>query len=695
MIKRVTFDFESRSMVNLKLVGGIKYSQDPTTKPTCLAFKIYDDPNMYFLPFNVVNRPWKVQSQELKDLWTRLIREEYTFSGHNVLFDRSLYTNILEKRYGWPHIPPRLYRCTAAKAAACALPRNLEGAGSALNLPVQKDKRGYAAMLKTCKPTPAWNKWTNARAEIAAGKRVGKKKRELVEQPEPKVFLEPEDAPEVWATLYKYCKIDVRTQELLDQSLPDLIPQEQEIWFLNQMLNWRGLNVDIPTVQKIVDIMAIESKVKLKELDSLTMGLITKPGARQSILDFLALDGIELPNLQAKTVQDTLDGFELSGDMHRLLEIRKALSMTSTRKYQTFLNRASSDHRVRDILMYHGASTGRDTGTGIMPHNFPRGILKVDKDNPYAAVNDIIECDPEMLRILYGKSLGVLFSATLRNMICASPGCELFVADFSKIEVAVLWWLADNHAGLRALRDGKDPYIFQAAINTGKHYNDIVKDSPEYQLAKAQVLACGFGGGWKKFIEMAWDFSRLVLSDAQSQDAVNGYRRTNKAVPDLWKACGEAAINAVNYKGKMFRAGKSKFFVQGKFLWIELPSGRRLAYAYPRITMQDSDYGPRETLEYWAVNSKTKKWNIERTWGGTLAQNITQAVARDIMMPAMVRLEKSRYKALLMIHDEGICERKIGEGSKDEFSRIMCEQPSWGAGLPISAKGWMGPRYRK
>lgn len=722
MKKRITKDFETRSRVELKKAGAYKYSLDPTTQPTCFAFKILNEPTVYFLPFEVINRPWSSLPDKLKDLWRRAIVDGYEFSAHNSFFERCIYDNILVKRYGWPPIPPRMRRCTAAKAAACALPRALGDAGEAMKLRIQKDKRGHAAMMATCKPTRKWNEWKKLQDKVTSGARITEKSRLKAAQPEPPMFLEPlpideikavlanpgaYDADivkraEVWNTLYVYCKIDVRAEELLDESLPDLAPAEQEIWFLNQTLNWRGLHIDIPVVKKIVGIMEKESKKKLEELDILTMGLVTKPGARKSILEFLALDGIELPDIRAKTVEDKLKGFELTEDTRRLLEIRKALSMTSTKKYYGMIDRAHTDHRVRDILMYHGASTGRDTGTGLQPHNFPRGLIKVDKNRPYAAVENISECDPEMLHILYGDSLPIVFSAILRNMIIPSDGSELFVADFSKIEVAVLWWLAGNKKGLEILASGLDPYIYQAAENLNMTYEEIDRavqaEEPwaidARQLGKAQILGCGFGMGAPKFQTSAWDMYRLKLTLDQSKLAVTNYRQVNSDVPKLWKAYERAAIDAVK-TGAVYHAGRCRFFVKDRFLWVQLPSGRRLAYRDPQIAWRETEYGPRETLEFWGVNSKTKKWALERTWGGTLTENIVQATARDLMMPAMVRLEKKGYKALLMVHDEGITEKPVGQGSIEEFVKIMCEVPPWAVGLPLEAKGWKGQRYRK
>jgi DNA polymerase bacteriophage-type len=678
-LKRIVFDFETRSQCDLKKAGGFKYSLDPSTQPTCMAFKSSKYPSVFLLDFKMVNTPWEELGKPFKKDWQGFIDEGYLFTAHNVFFDRCIYENILVRRYGWPLIPKELYRCTAAKAAACALPRSLEKAGEALKLSTQKDRRGYAAMMATCKPTKAWTAW---------------KKYQCVGSPkEPPIFLEPKDAPHIFDTLYEYCKIDVRVEELLDDALPDLSSQELEIWQLNQEINWRGIRIDIPTVEKIVDIMAEESKIKLRELDSLTMGLVTKPGARQSILDFLEIEGVKLPNLQKKTVEDSLEGFDLSSDMRSLLELRKALSLSSTKKYQAFLNRAGSDDRVRDITMYHGASTGRESGTGVQLQNLPRPLIETDKERPYSHVENIIECDTETLKLLYGDSLGVLFSAVLRNMIIPSPGCELFVADFAKIEVAVLWWLAGNESGLELLRAGADPYRVMAIVNTGKQSEDITEE--DRQLGKAQILGCGFGMGAAKFQKTAWDMYRLKLTETQAKIAVDNYRRTHYKVPEFWREIEKTAVNTVESKNYTFKTHSTKWFLRRDFLFCELPSGRKLAYREPQIAWRESEYGTRKTLEFFAVNSKTKKWGLERTWGAILVENVVQAVARDLLMWATLRLEKAGYKVLFTCHDEALCERPIGEGSAKEFIEVMCEVPPWAKGCPIEAKGWKGPRYKK
>lgn len=707
MKKRVTKDFETRSRSNLKKEGAYKYSLDPSTQPTCLAFKLHGEPKVYFLPFHVVNRPWREQPEALRDLWTRLILNGWEFSAHNSFFERCIYDNIMVARYGWPKIPPRQRRCTAAKARVCAIPGNLEGAGEAMKLIVQKDRRGYQAMMATCKPTRKFVEWHKTDKDLKDGKRVGPKRMKAHTPKPPPEFLEPDAAPEVFKTLYDYCKIDVRAEEAVDDALPDLTPDELQIWHLNQVLNWRGLRFDKPVVEKVVAIMTKDAGKKSEELDELTMGLIKSAGCIQSILEFLEDEGVELPNLQAKTIDDALKSFELTDRARNLLELRKALSMASTKKYMKFLERGTDDGRVRDILIHHGASTGRESGAGINPNNFPKGLIapqEVETAIRLLQRDDDLKEFYSWVDLFYGRdSLGIIFSSLLRGMIIPDDDFELTVADFSKIEVAILWWLSDNKPGLRVLREGKDPYIYQAAMNLGKTYAEVeagVKREESWaliarQLGKAQVLGNGYGMGPPKFQSTAWAQYRLKLTIEQSQFAVKSYREANAAVPVLWKAYEAAAVAAVEAPGKVYTAGKCRFFIEDRFLKLQLPSGRKLSYLDPRISWRETDYGPRKTLEFWGVDKSKKKVHLERTWGGTLCENVCQSVARDIMMPALARAEKKGYQALLSVYDEGLCQKKIGAGTVDEFVKILCEMPVWATGLPLEAKGWQGKRYKK
>ena len=318
----------------------------------------------------------------------------------------------------------------------------------------------------------------------------------------------------------------------------------------------------------------------------------------------------------------------------------------------------------------------------------------------------------DLIRLLYGEP-SIVFSSLLRSMLIPSEGHELFVADFSKIEVAVLWWLSDNTPGLEILNSGKDPYKYQAAANTGKSYEEISDEGDERQLGKAQVLGAGFRMGWKRFRDTAYSQYRLKLTNRQSVDAIKNYRKANPAVVDLWDSYENAAIDAIE-SGEMIWAGKCKFSTSKGFLWVELPSGRSLAYRKPDIawrrltytTLEVNELGeevevektgdPKKTLSFLGLDLSKKKMRTEFSHGGVLTENIVQAVARDLMMWAALRLEHAGYKILVTIHDEAVTEKEIGKGSVSEFEKIMCERPKWAdEKLPIQAKAWVGKRYRK
>lgn len=723
----VTIDFETQSEANLKKVGAYEYSVHPTTRVLCMAFSSGYAETPKLLNFTTMQKPWAEMAHGFKSLWSNWIFSSVvTFKAHNAFFEQCVYNNVLVKRLGWPPIPANKWSCNAAKCAAAALPRNLADAGAVLRTSVQKDFLGHRIMMKLCKPTPAWARWKKANDEIKSGKRVGIKKREIAEKPEPVKFFTPENAPEEFKILYHYCKLDVLTEEKIDELLPELTPFERKVWLVDQKINLRGVSVDTELVNKIAGIMADESKTMTKELDILTMGLVSSGNARNAILDFLSLDGIELPDLRAKTVDDFLENGIMTGDAEKVLKIRKSLSKSSTAKYKMFQERAASDGRVRDILLYWGAQrTGRWGGKGVQPQNFPRGIVK----DIYEAIERIKTCSVDDLKLLYGENLMPLFSSVLRGMFVATKGCEMFVEDYSAIECRVAWWLAGHEAGLKMFREGRDPYKEMAVEIYNKPIFEITDD--ERQVGKAAVLGCGYQMGFRKFVTSAWDVYRAKVDIKMAKVAVQAYRKVHWPVQEIWEQYQTAAIEAVKNPGEVYAVGKVKFFKKSRWLFIELPSGRRLAYCDPKIIIEptvilelngERVYAPNitickdfqsqgaeivgqfesEKLTYWEVNQMAKKseteipkWALERTYGGKIFENVTQAVSRDILACAIVRAEGAGFNVLMHSHDELVSEAPKGEFTSEEYRELMEVVPKWAKGLPLKSGGWKDVRYRK
>ena len=730
MIK-VTVDFETQCELNLKKVGSYEYSMHESCKVMCLAFKRNDRHQSPFL-FNMaqMNRIYADFSLEFRSFWQFAIKQTNTvFSAHNAYFEQCIYNNVLVRRFGWPEIPVTKWRCTAAKAAASALPRNLADAGAVMRTSTQKDYEGHRVMMKLCKPTSAWKAWVEARKEIADGRHVGEKKRKIAAKPEPLKFYTPETNPGEFETLYKYCKIDVLAEEKLDAALPDLTAKEQELWFIDQKINLRGVAVDMPLVNRISNIMAAEAKVMVKELDILTMGLVTSGNARDAILDFLSIEGLELPNLRAGTVEEFLKNGLATGDNKKVLEIRQALAKSSTAKYKKFIERAATDGRVRDTVLYWGAQrTGRWAGKGVQPQNFPRGLKEIT-DYIFEAIARVQTCSVEELKLLYGENLMPLFASVLRGMFIASPGHDLFVEDYSAIECRVLWWLAGHDEGLNMFRDGRDPYKEMAAKIFKKPIWEVT--DPERQVGKAAVLGCGYQMGNRKFVTSAWDVYRAKVNSDMAKVAVSVYREVHWPVVEMWEAYQTAVVSAMYSPNKIFRVGRVCFFRKDRFLKIRLPSGRDLSFADPKLVVEPTyklekgdevtyasspgnlEIALREGFKtvgkfdttrftYYEVNQMAKKvdcvipkWALERTYGGKLVEGVTQAIARDILAESIVRVENVGFKVLMHSHDELVSEAPKGIFTGEDYKKIMEVLPAWADGLPLKSGGWVGDRYKK
>lgn len=282
----------------------------------------------------------------------------------------------------------------------------------------------------------------------------------------------------------------------------------------------------------------------------------------------------------------------------------------------------------------------------------------------------------------------------LRGAIIAAPGKVLYVADYASIEARVLLWLAEDEDGLSAFKDGGDIYCEMATAIYG--YPCSKADNPdERTLGKVAILGLGYQMGWMKFIATAATYG-ITIDDEMSQKVVNAYRTKYWRVKQMWTDQHEAAMEALNVH-KPIHCGRIIWEFVNPFLYATLPSGRRLAYPFPSISARRTPWDTiQHSLTYWGVNSLTKQWQKQQSYGGLLVENLTQAVARDAMAAALLRCANSgTYWPVLSVHDEIVAEADEGTGTVHEFEQLMAECPEWAEGLPVAAEGWTGKRYRK
>lgn len=636
-------------------VGAYEYAVHPSTRVRCVAWKLGTRKELR----RAKTKVWRAHTGEPlpQELIDSLLDSSVRLVAHNAGFEQVITTHVLPKHcaVAFAQIPVSRWHCTAAMAATHALPRDLERACLVLKLSHKKNPRGKLLIQRHCiprKPTKnnpsIWNNDVDGLDELAA-----------------------------------YCVDDVDAETELFLNLPPLIPSEREVWQLNQRINLRGVYVDRMLVKAALRMIRFESKDLNARALEITKGI--RPTQRVEIQKVLVWLGCNLPNLQAKTVSDAIESGLATGLARELLEIRQAISKTSTAKYMAFWLRSASDGRLRDLQLYHGASTGREAGTGVQPHNFPRGTL----DDVDGAIEAIVSGDRAWVRALHGNVMSAL-SSCLRGCIQATPGHSLYCADFNAIEARVLFWMAKHNAGLTLFASGADPYREMAT----KIYNKPVANvtAAEREVGKRAILGCGFGMGHRKFAVTCKQFG-MPVSDQLAQLAVSVYRKTHYPVPRFWSNLERAAIAAVKKPGARFTVNRTTWFVSGKFLYCELPSGRCLAYFRPTVRVEEKWGRPRATLYHFGIENH--QWVNRGTYGGKLVENVVQACARDLMVTAQLRTERAGYIPLISVHDELLAERKHGTGSLSEFEASMAELPEWAEGLAVKVKGWRDLRYRK
>ena len=645
----VIIDFETYSEADLKKVGAFKYAEHASTEILCLAYNFHEDLTKTYL--------WTPECGELPEDLFRAIEQGEKIEAHNAPFEWAIW-NIVGLKYGFPVLPLKQLYCSAAKGAAHAMPRALGALAEALCVPVQKNKEGHRIMLQLSKPRkPSKNDPSTRHNDF-----------------------------EKYELLYEYCETDVMAEKACSHVVPELSPMERNVWVLDQIINQRGIYCDVELCKVAIDFAGTFQTKLLKELEELTNGEVKTARQIAKFGAWLNEHGVNLPNLQAATVEAALEDKTITGKGRRGLEIRKHLSKSSISKFEAMVRMAGNDDRIRGTMLYHGASTGRFSGRGIQPQNFIRGTV-ADLETLF---NVIEERDLELFEMLYENPMDALASAT-RGMLRAAPGHDLIAGDYSAIEARALFWLAGCPQGLEVFERGEDIYKDMAGSIHKIKIEPVTK--AQRQLGKQAILGLGYGMGKPKFIETCHNYKIDVHKDLASA-AVDAYRSRYYQVPDYWKGVEAAALKAVRTRG-VVKYKTIKWGVKGRWLYCQLPSTRKLAFYDPKIRQVATEWGGKPTLTFMGVNSVTQKWERQKTYGGKLVENITQAVARDLMVNSMFEVEKENYKIVLTVHDEIVSEVPKDFGSIEEFEKIMERLPVWAKGFPMKAEAWQAERFRK
>ena len=679
----MVFDYETFSECNLKKTGAFEYSRHSSTDLLCIGYRIGTRDNMWEQPTQLIT-PSDYENPIDSEFIQALLDPSIKLVAHNAYFERVITQNVLPRiknLLGADRLhttDTKRWVCTAAVARTAGLPGSLDGASLALDLFHKKNKKGHKLMLKLSRPrTPTFDNLSNRHG-----------------------------TPEEFQRLYKYCISDVDAEVDLWLSLPALTKKERTFWRLDQDINLRGFGVDRKLVKGALSCLKRETQVFDKEAQDITGGEINSVRQRGLSLEWLQQRGAKIKDLKAKTVSDFLanpKNQKLPSEVLRMLEIRQRASKSSTAKYVAFKCRTEFDGRVRDSTLFYGAHTGRQSGTGLQPQNLFKSVINPE-DIP-TAIEIVTNKDLTSLQALFDNSMNTLASL-LRSCIVAPSGSTLDVGDFATIEVRVLFWLAGHTKGLAALASGADLYLEMAARIYGVNVEEVraaykageLEGIRKRQLGKQVVLGAGFGIGigGHKFQSSAASYG-IDISLSLAAKSIREYRKLHAPVVKFWEVIEAAAIKALNNPTKSYKHGFLKWKMEDDWLTCTLPIGRKLYYYKPKMEWITNKNGTYYTLTYMGVNPVSKKFERMGTWGGKLTENVVQAVSRDLLYEAMLRLETKGHTTVLAVHDELVTERKLnGNGSDDiEMLRIMEERPVWAEGMPIKVEGWSEPRYRK
>jgi DNA polymerase len=625
-------DLESRSEINLKAAGAWRYAAGATTEVLCVAYAVDDAPVQLWIPGQPIPKEFVEAAQD----------PSWHVSAHSDAFESAIEELVLAPRFGWPLVPPERHRCTAAMCCANALPRELEKVAEVLRLPHQKDKAGKRLIRK-----------------MVRGKKL---------------------TEEELAQLYDYCRQDVEVERALHKSLPALSSAEQGLWVLDQIINRRGFYTDGPLLDAAQKLAAAAELRQQAEFRAITGLNSTNQVAR--FIDWLAEHDCVVGDATKATLSHALRRSNLAPEVRVAITLRQQLAHASAGKIEALLAYRGDDGRVRGTLRYHGAGTGRWTGSGPQPQNFKR-----DGENIAGKVEAVMNGGAGLQSPV--EAVGDI----ARAMICAAPGHRLLVADFSGIESRVLAWISIQQSKINAWaqfdRTGQaedDPYVrlAQRCGLTGEGARDI---------GKRIDLSFGFGGSVG-----AWQ--RLAPEDDTTAEATaKRYRDTWRAehpkTVAFWYALDRAATGAVKNPGRAFLVGRVSYRYDEPFLKLTLPSGRAISYPFARINGADKFGRLQLTFLDNAGGKFTECRFGQGCWFGLLVENVVQAIARDLLAAALLRLEAAGYPVILHVHDEIVCEAPIGFGSLEEFQQIVTAVPVWAEGLPVAVKARNGARFAK
>jgi DNA polymerase len=621
-------DTETRSKCDLKAAGSYNYAQDPSTELLCLSYAFDNEDVHTWVP---------------KQPFPQRVADYFTNGGqirvHNASFDRLILWYVVCPDFGVPSPKLEQFYCTATQARANCAPGSLEDVGRFAGADMKKDRRGDYLVRQCC--IPPYNE-----------------------------TLIPE--------LIEYCEQDVRAMRAVSLAMRQLSDDELLDYHVNERINDRGVKVDVALCRAAVRYADAELAEIQAIVSEITGGLaVRSPRMREWVLARVTDEQKKLMwvgerySIDKAVRANLLACDDLDPDVREVVQCADDLWASSIAKFKRLQELADvEDDRVRGAFVFAGGSaTGRASSYGAQVHNFTRKTAK----DPAAVRDDMVR--GRAIVPVHGRRVTDVLKGMLRPALIGN----FVAADWSAIEARVNPWMS-GMGEEKLAQFSQDIYKINAAATFGCTVDQVTDD--QRQIGKVQELSCGYAGGVGAFAAMGRAYG-IHLPEADARRMVDAWRRSNQWAVRFWSELERAYTSAMHTPNAEFSAGRVTYLFDKQHLWYILPSGRVLCYPFAKL----EDDGISYCKAAWKPAADAKEWPRARLWKGLACENITQAVANDVLRHALRQLDN----VVLHVHDEIVLE----DGDPDVLSRVMCTPPPWAVGLPLKAEVKQMSRYGK
>lgn len=692
-LSRLHLDFETFSTCDLKRHGAYRYAEHPSTEILVACYAFDDEEVQTWIPGRDGPVPQRLREH---------IEAGGKVCAHNYSFEMVIANGVAGAKIGFPKLTIEQGICTAAKARSHGLPGGLGDVAKALGSHAKSDA-GRGVMMQVCRP-----------------KKPSKT--------DPSVRYTWENAPDKFAMLLAYCQDDVRAERGVDRVVPDLVESEREIWELDQRINGVGVRIDLEAVANIQFLIEEYRKELHQKCIDLTWdfekGEGIEPTKRARIADWVRVNGWPyLQDMQAETIRGLLVNEKVPKNVREVLRLYSTYGMKAVSKFETMVDVACADGRVRGLFIFAGAGPGRWSSVLLQLQNVFRGAI----EDPDVAIEACAMRDLQWVKQLYPHiSPMLVFASCVRGMLIADPGKKLVSLDFSGIESRVGAWLAGEGWKLQAFREmdaGTGPDTYKLAYARSFRVPVESVDKKKRQIGKVEELSLLYEGGVGAFTTMTRTYSvkldelteavwPIIPDDVREKagrladkggtrglerrvfiaiDSVKRmWRDAHPAVVQLWRDLKEAAYYAVSNPGSVYSIPSKKimFCVRDRWLYMKLPSGRKIAYFEPQVDEEG-------VVSYMGIDTDSRRWMRVSTYGGKILENSDQGFSSCLLRNAMRNIDGAGFSIIMTIHDEIVVEVDENADVLEQLRGLMCAQPKYTAGLPLAAEGWAARRFKK